>query len=72
MKRRNFIWYSLLFAAGCTTGVNYTNNSSDQMGITTPKNFKFAVTDVTGIKDLQRDYGVFRTTLEEILGIKLE
>ncbi|MEH1997805.1 MAG: hypothetical protein V7L00_03345 [Nostoc sp.] len=63
MKRRNFIWYSLLFAASCTTGVNYTNNSSDQMGITTSKNLKFAVTDVTGIKDLQRDYGVFRTTL---------
>ncbi len=72
MKRRNFLWYSLLFTAGCTTGVNSTNNSSEQIAITTPKNLKFAVTDVTGIKDLQRDYGVFRTTLEEILGIKIE
>ncbi|MEH2295075.1 phosphate/phosphite/phosphonate ABC transporter substrate-binding protein [Nostoc sp.] len=72
MKRRNFLWYSLLFAAGCTTGANFTNNSSDQIAINTPKNLKFAVTDVTGIKDLQRDYGVFRTTLEEILGIKIE
>ncbi|OYD89561.1 phosphonate ABC transporter substrate-binding protein [Nostoc sp. 'Peltigera membranacea cyanobiont' 210A] len=70
MKRRNFVWYSLLFATGCTTGVNSTN--SDQIAITTPKNLKFAVTDVTGIEDLQRDYGVFRTTLEEILGIKIE
>ncbi|MEH2379905.1 MAG: phosphate/phosphite/phosphonate ABC transporter substrate-binding protein [Nostoc sp.] len=72
MKRRNFLWYSLLFAAGCTTGVNSTSNSSDQMATTTPKNLKFAVTDITGIKDLQRDYGLFRTTLEEILGIKIE
>ncbi|MEH2352149.1 PhnD/SsuA/transferrin family substrate-binding protein [Nostoc sp.] len=70
MKRRNFVWYSLLFATGCTTGVNSTN--SDQIAITIPKNLKFAVTDVTGIEDLQRDYGVFRTTLEEILGIKIE
>ncbi|MCC5641646.1 phosphate/phosphite/phosphonate ABC transporter substrate-binding protein [Nostoc sp. CHAB 5824] len=72
MKRRNFLWYSLLFAAGCTTGVRSTKNSSDQMAITAPKNLKFAVTDVTGIKGLQQDYGLFRTTLEEILGIKIE
>ncbi|MDZ8256896.1 phosphate/phosphite/phosphonate ABC transporter substrate-binding protein [Nostoc sp. ChiQUE01b] len=72
MKRRNFLWYSLLFTAGCTTGVNSTTNSSDQMAITAPKNLKFAVTDVTGIKDLERDYGLFRTTLEEILDIKIE
>lgn len=39
---------------------------------TAPKNLKFAVTDVTGIKDLQRDFGLFCTTLEEILGIKIE
>ncbi|MGJ5630922.1 phosphate/phosphite/phosphonate ABC transporter substrate-binding protein [Nostoc sp. CALU 1950] len=72
MKRRNLLWYSLLFAAGCTTGVNSTNNSSDQIAITAPKNLKFAVTDVTGIEDLQRDFGIFRTTLEGILGIKVE
>ncbi len=72
MKRRNLLWYSLLFAAGCTTGVNSTNNSSDQTEITAPKNIKFAVTDVAGIEDLQRDYGAFRTTLEDILGIKVE
>ncbi|MDZ7952729.1 phosphate/phosphite/phosphonate ABC transporter substrate-binding protein [Nostoc sp. DedQUE09] len=72
MKRRNFLWYSLLFTAGCTTGVNSTTNSSDKIAIIAPKNLKFAVTDIAGIKDLQRDYGVFRTTLEEILGIKIE
>ncbi|QMS92422.1 phosphate/phosphite/phosphonate ABC transporter substrate-binding protein [Nostoc edaphicum CCNP1411] len=72
MKRRNLLWYSLLFAAGCTTGVNSTNNSSDQTEITAPKNIKFAVTDITGIEDLQQDYGAFRTTLEDILDIKVE
>lgn len=72
MKRRNLLWYSLLFAAGCTTGVNSTNNSSEQMAITAPKNLKFAVTDVIGMEDLQRDYGLFRTTLEEILETKIE
>ncbi|WP_193193674.1 phosphate/phosphite/phosphonate ABC transporter substrate-binding protein [Nostoc sp. MG11] len=71
MKRRNLLWYSLLFTAGCTTGVNSINNS-EQMTITAPKKLKFAVTDATGIEDLQRDYGVFRTVLEEILGIKIE
>lgn len=72
MKRRNLLWYSLLFTAGCTTGVNSSNNSSQQMAMTAPKNLKFAVTDVVGMKDLQRDYGLFRTTLEEILEVKIE
>ncbi|MDZ8025505.1 MAG: phosphate/phosphite/phosphonate ABC transporter substrate-binding protein [Nostoc sp. DedQUE11] len=72
MKRRNLLWYSLLFAAGCTTGINSTNNNSEQLPVTAPKNLKFAVTDVAGIENLQRDFGVFRTTLEEILGVKIE
>ncbi|MEH2243400.1 hypothetical protein [Nostoc sp.] len=72
MKRRNFLWYSLLFAACCITGVTFINNSSYQMAITAQKNLKLVVTDVTGIKDLQRYFGLFRTTLEKILGIKLE
>lgn len=72
MRRRNLLWYSLLFTAGCTTGVNSINNNSKQMTITVPTKLKFAVTDVTGIEDLQRDYGDFRTVLEEILGIKIE
>ncbi|MBD2725005.1 phosphate/phosphite/phosphonate ABC transporter substrate-binding protein [Nostoc sp. FACHB-892] len=72
MKRRNLLWYSLVFAAGCTTGVNSPTNSSEPMTIAPPKNLKFAVTDVIGIKGLQEDYELFRTTLEEILGIKIE
>ncbi|MBC1235819.1 phosphate/phosphite/phosphonate ABC transporter substrate-binding protein [Nostoc sp. 2RC] len=72
MKRRNLLWYSLLFAAGCTTGINSTNNNSEQLPGTTPKNLKFAVTDISGIENLQRDFGSFKTTLEEILGLKIE
>ncbi|HYX18603.1 MAG TPA: phosphate/phosphite/phosphonate ABC transporter substrate-binding protein [Nostoc sp.] len=72
MKRRNLLWYSLLFAAGCTTGVNSNNNSSGQQAITAPKNLKFAVTDIAGMENLQRDYGLFRTTLEDILDVKIE
>ncbi|MFN6564959.1 MAG: phosphate/phosphite/phosphonate ABC transporter substrate-binding protein [Nostoc sp. ChiSLP01] len=72
MKRRNLLWYSLLFAAGCTTGINSTDNNSEQLLITAPKNLKFAVTDVAGIENLQRDFGLFRTTLEEILDVKIE
>ncbi|MDZ8107777.1 MAG: phosphate/phosphite/phosphonate ABC transporter substrate-binding protein [Nostoc sp. DedQUE12a] len=71
MKRRNLLWYSLLFTAGCTTGIN-TNNNSDQLPVTAPKKLKFAVTDVAGMENLQLDFGAFRTTLEEILGIKIE
>ncbi|MBL1200402.1 MAG: phosphate/phosphite/phosphonate ABC transporter substrate-binding protein [Nostoc sp. ZfuVER08] len=72
MKRRNLLWYSLLFTAGCTTGINSTSNNSEQLPITTPKNLKFAVTDISGIENLQRDFGSFKTTLEEILGLKIE
>lgn len=71
MKRRKLLWSSLLFAAGCTTGI--TSNSGSEGSInTSPKTLKFAVTDVAGIEDLERDYGQFRTVLEEILGIKIE
>ncbi|MBW4677732.1 MAG: phosphate/phosphite/phosphonate ABC transporter substrate-binding protein [Desmonostoc geniculatum HA4340-LM1] len=72
MKRRNLLWYSLLFTAGCTTGINSSNNNSEQLSVTTPKNLKLAVTDVSGIENLQRDFGVFRTTLEEVLGVQID
>ncbi|MBD2167782.1 PhnD/SsuA/transferrin family substrate-binding protein [Calothrix membranacea FACHB-236] len=71
MKRRNILWYSLLFIAGCTTGTNPKNNSGN-LAISSPKKLNFTVTDVAGIEDLQRDYGAFRAVLEEILGIKID
>jgi phosphonate transport system substrate-binding protein len=72
MKRRNFLWYSALFAAGCTSGVNTANNSSDKSSITAPKNLRFAVTDAIGSEKLQEDFGAFRSTLAEVLGINIE
>ncbi|MBD2384717.1 phosphate/phosphite/phosphonate ABC transporter substrate-binding protein [Cylindrospermum sp. FACHB-282] len=72
MKRRNFIWYSSLFAVGCTAEVNTAKSNSDKLAITAPKKLKFAVTDAIGIEKLQENFGAFRTTLEEILGVKIE
>lgn len=68
MKRRKLLWYSLLFVFGCASEVN----TADQLAVTAPKKLKFAVTDVIGLEDLQRDYGTFRATLEEVLGIPIE
>jgi phosphonate transport system substrate-binding protein len=68
MKRRKFLWYSLLFMIGCTSDVN----TADQLKITAPKKLRLAVTDVSGIEDLKRDYGDFRITLEQVLGIPIE
>ncbi|MBD2625976.1 phosphate/phosphite/phosphonate ABC transporter substrate-binding protein [Trichormus variabilis] len=68
MKRRKLLWYSLLFVVGCASEVN----TADQLAITAPKKLRLAVTDVTGIEDLQRDFGAFRIALGEVLGIPIE
>ncbi|WP_066376864.1 MULTISPECIES: phosphate/phosphite/phosphonate ABC transporter substrate-binding protein [unclassified Anabaena] len=70
MKRRNLITYSLLYIAGCSSS-NLLKSNSNQSS-TSPKYIKFAVTDVTGLDDLKRDFEEFRTTLAEILGITIE
>lgn len=71
MKRRNFILYSLLFSGGCTVANNLNGISNKSVG-DLPKKLKFTVTDVKGFKELQQDYGAFRTVLEDILNIKIE
>jgi phosphonate transport system substrate-binding protein len=71
MKRRNLIKYSFLFLTGCTASTSAKNNTLEA-STNLPKLLKFAVTDVTGIDDLKRDFGEFRTVLEEVLGIKIE
>jgi len=68
MKRRNFLWYFLLFIAGCTGAVNNTNAPGKKL----PEKLRLAVTDVKGIEGLERDYGQFRQTLEEILARPVE
>ncbi|UKO95802.1 phosphate/phosphite/phosphonate ABC transporter substrate-binding protein [Nostoc sp. UHCC 0870] len=73
MKRRNLIKYSLLFIAGCTASNNSNTNINNQEAYSKfPKSLKFAVTDVTGIDDLKRDFGAFSTVLAEVLGINIE
>ncbi|MBD2356667.1 phosphate/phosphite/phosphonate ABC transporter substrate-binding protein [Tolypothrix sp. FACHB-123] len=71
MKRRNFLWYSLLFAFGCTAEVNNADNQQKSVQ-NYPTKLKFAVTDINGLENLQSDFGEFRNTLEEILNIKIE
>ncbi len=71
MKRRNFIWYSLFFTGGCTFASNSSNKTSNQLLKSVPKQLKFAVTDVKGLENLERDYGAFRTVLEDILDTKI-
>lgn len=71
MKRRHFIWYALLFAAGCT--ISETPRSQVETSELQPlSKLRFAVTDAKGMEDLQRDYENFRATLEQVLEIPVE
>ncbi|MBD2075509.1 phosphate/phosphite/phosphonate ABC transporter substrate-binding protein [Phormidium sp. FACHB-592] len=73
MKRRHFLWASLLVVAGCTTATSTsTKQASTSKTIKQPEKLRFAVSDVKGLEDLQKDYGVLRTLLEEILEKKIE
>lgn len=67
MKRRNFIWYSLLFSGGCTVA-STPNNISNKL----PKQLIFTVTEAKSLQELQRDYGAFRTALQDVLEIKID
>lgn len=66
MKRRNLLWYSLLFMAGCTGATRSTPRSA------LPHQMKLAVTDVLDPEELQKNYDPFRIALEEVLETKIE
>ncbi|MGK7901920.1 MAG: PhnD/SsuA/transferrin family substrate-binding protein [Hormoscilla sp.] len=72
MLRRNFLWYFLLFVAGCTAATPNLHSSSDNSPLKQKEKLRFAVSDVQGMADLQRYYGAFRTALEEVLETKIE
>lgn len=73
MKRRNFIGYSLLFIAGCTTVTNTPNGrNSNLQSVSKSKKLRFTVTDASGIEELQRDYGALQAALQEILQTEIE
>jgi phosphonate transport system substrate-binding protein len=69
MQRRNFLWCSLLFMAGCTTA---TSTRTAQSTATLPKKLRFTVTDANTLEELQQDFGPFRAALEEVLETKIE
>ncbi|MBD2124711.1 phosphate/phosphite/phosphonate ABC transporter substrate-binding protein [Trichocoleus sp. FACHB-262] len=73
MKRRHFLCTSLLAVAGCTTATRTsTKQASTLKTISQPEKLRFAVSDVKGLEDLQKDYGALQTLLEEILEKKIE
>lgn len=71
MLRRHFLWYLLLFASGCTAATN-NQRSNNNSFLKQKDKLLFAVSDVQGLEELQRDYGPFRTALEEVLETKIE
>lgn len=68
MKRRNFLVYSLLFLVACSNNSPETSNNANGE----PDTLRFAVTDVQGLEELQRDYEPFRDALAETLGKKIQ
>ena len=70
LKRRAFLTYSLLFLGGCTFAKTATSKPIAQ--VDRPDRLRFAVTDLRGIVELERDFGVFRQTLAEVLQIPVE
>ncbi|MGK7924253.1 MAG: phosphate/phosphite/phosphonate ABC transporter substrate-binding protein [Spirulina sp.] len=69
IKRRNFLGYSLLFLAGCTTA---SQNSDRNTIANWPTQLRFAISDVQDPEVLERDYRDFRTRLEEVLKTPIE
>ena len=67
MLRRHFFWYFLLFVASCTATQEDNSTSVQEKG-----KLLFAVSDVQGLEQLQRDYGPFRNALQEVLQTKIE
>ncbi|HLO51837.1 MAG TPA: phosphate/phosphite/phosphonate ABC transporter substrate-binding protein [Kamptonema sp.] len=72
MKRRHFVGFSLLFVASCSATVNQSNSNLSYLAVTEPETLEFAVTDVQGIEDLQKNYQEFRTILGEVLEKKIQ
>jgi phosphonate transport system substrate-binding protein len=73
MQRRNFIYYSLLFAAGCTAASsNKYNIISSKSSVSLPKNLRFTSTDEKNIEELQSNFGAFKTAIEQVLETKIE
>ncbi|NES07226.1 MAG: PhnD/SsuA/transferrin family substrate-binding protein [Okeania sp. SIO2F4] len=71
MLRRYFLWYFILFVAGCTAATNNQRSNNNSL-LKDQDKLLFAVSDVQGLEELQGDYGQFRTAWEEVLETKIE
>lgn len=70
MKRRLFLRYAFLFVSGCQATANLSQTS--QLSALGLKQIRFGVNDTEELEKLQQDYGAFRATLEQVLGIPIE
>lgn len=69
MKRRSFVSTAALFFVGVAVAAcSGAQPTTDRR----PDALKFAVTDVQGLEELQRDYEPFRTALKEATGKEIE
>ncbi|MGK7928641.1 MAG: PhnD/SsuA/transferrin family substrate-binding protein [Spirulina sp.] len=68
MKRRSLFKTALMFSLGLAFAACGGQPATDRR----PEELKFAVTDVQGLEELQRDYGAFRQALEEATGKKVK
>ncbi|MGD1702227.1 phosphate/phosphite/phosphonate ABC transporter substrate-binding protein [Dapis sp. BLCC M229] len=71
MLRRYFFWYLLLFVASCTATTNNERSNNNSL-LKEKDKLLFAVSDVPGLEELQRDYEPFRSALEDVLETKIE
>ncbi|NER32879.1 MAG: PhnD/SsuA/transferrin family substrate-binding protein [Oscillatoria sp. SIO1A7] len=71
MFRRRFLGYFLLFAGGCTAAKNNIDSNNNSL-LKEKQKLRLAVSDVQGMADLEQNYGLFRTALEEVLETKIE
>ena len=72
MKRRDFLTYSALFLSGCAgTTIADTSSSSLRTMAERPTELKFAVTDVSGLDELEQDFEPFRQALESVIDIPI-
>lgn len=70
IKRRNFLGYSLLFLASCTTANQNSNNA--QKVPNWPATLRFGISDVQDREALEQNYANFRMSLEEVLETTIE
>ena len=70
LNRRAFVGYSLLFLGGCTAAQTTSPISISQTN--RPSRLRFAVTDISGADDLDKEFGPFRQALETVLALPVE